>query len=152
MRVAVVVPFRAGCPHRQAAWEHVQRLYSGHHPSWQVIEARAPAGKWCKGAALAPTIEACDAEIVILADADVWVDGLEAAVDAVRAGAPWSIPHRLVHRLDEEGTEAVLAGADWHDQPLTQRPYQGIAGGGVLVAAREVVHSIPIDSRFTGWG
>ena len=152
MRVAVVVPFRPGCPHRERAWAYVRSLYAEHHPDWQVIEARAPEGEWCKGATLAPAIAACDAEIVTQCDADVWCDGLAAAIGAVEAGAAWALPHTLVHRLSEEGSAAVLADAPWQEQPLTQPPYKGIEGGGIVVASREVIHSIPLDVRFTGWG
>jgi hypothetical protein len=107
---------------------------------------------WCKAAAVSPAVKTCAADVVVMADSDVWTDGLTEAVRAVEDGAPWSMPHTKVLRLDEAGTDAVLAGGDWADQPLTQRPYKGIEGGGVVVASREVIHSIPLDSRFTGWG
>lgn len=151
MSVAVVVPFRGGCPYRDAAWRHLQGLYAERHPDWQLVEAPAPEGPWCKGAAINVAVSDCDAEIVIQADADVWSDGLPAAVEAVREGAPWALPHTLVHRLSEEGTEALLADADWHDQ-LAQEPYKGIEGGGIVVATREVLWAVPIDQRFVLWG
>lgn len=152
MSVAVVVPFRGGCPHREKAWAFVRRLYAEHHPDWRVIEARAPDGEWCKGAALGPAIDACEAELVIQADADVWTDGLPAAVEAVESGMPWAQPHGLVHRLSEEGTVAVLSGEDWWDQPLAQRPYRGVQGGGIVVAMKDVLRAVPVDTRFIGWG
>ena len=99
-----------------------------------------------------PAIEVSRAEIVIQADADVWCDGLREAVDAVEAGAGWAVPHKLVHRLSEDGTEAVLAGADWRGQPMDQKPYEGILGGGIVVARRDVLLDVPLDSRFVGWG
>lgn len=148
MDVAVVVPFRGGCPHRERAWRWVREQYAG----WDLVEARSPDGEWCKAAAINPVVAATDAEIVVMADADVWTDGLQAAVDAVDAGAPWAMPHGNVHRLSEEATQAVLNGADWRGQPLTQRPYRGVAGGGVLVARRQTLLRAPIDCRFIGWG
>lgn len=152
--VSVVVPFRGGCPYRERAWEWVQARYVEHHPDWEVIEAPAPEGPWSKGAAVNPVVRECDAEIVIQGDADVWCDGLERAVYAVICGqAEWAVPHRLVHRLGEGATSAVLAGANWWEQTdLAQRPYPGILGGGFVVAPKEVIRSIPIDVRFSGWG
>lgn len=152
MRVAVLVPWRGGCPHRERVWQYIQRLYAERHPDWQVIEAPAPEGPWSKGAALSLALTACDAEIIVQGDADVWSDGLSAAVEAVKAGASWSIPHRDVLRLSEEGTEAVLAGAAWDDQPLDQKPYKGLEGGGFVVAPREVLASVGVDPRFVSWG
>jgi hypothetical protein len=150
--VAVVVPFRPGCPHRERAWAWLRQQYANFHPDFEVIEARAPAGQWCKAAALNPAIEATEAEIIVQADADVWPFGLEEAIAAVRAGAPWAIPHQMVHRLDEQASEAVIAGGDWTRQRLEQASYCGVAGGGVLVARRETLLTVPLDSRFLGWG
>lgn len=149
----MVVPFRGGCSYRERAWAYVQRLYTERHPDWLLVEASAAEGPWCKGAAVSSAIEATDADIIAVADADVWTDGLPEAISVVvDAGAPWACPHLKVHRLTEEATAGVLAGADWLDQPLAQRPYQGFLGGGIVVAPREVMLSIPIDPRFSGWG
>lgn len=100
-----------------------------------------------------PAVAGCDADaIVVVADADVWSDGLQAAIQAVEDGAPWAMPHGLVHRLTEDGTAAVFAGADWRSQPTCQKPYPGIPGGGVVVARRETLLDVPLDPRFVGWG
>jgi hypothetical protein len=87
-----------------------------------------------------------------MADADVWTSGLKDAVDAVDAGAAWAVPHMNVHRLSLEGTNAVLGGARWRSQPLEQRPYPGVIGGGYVVARRETLLDCPLDPRFVGWG
>jgi hypothetical protein len=150
--VAVVVPLHGDCPYRERAWKWVRARYAERHPDWKVVEARLDAEPWCKAQAVNPAVAECDLEIVVISDADVWTDGLGVAVAAVEAGAPWAIPHTQVHRLDETGTAAVLAGADWVDQPLAQRAYKGIEGGGVAVAPREVLTSVPLDERFVGWG
>lgn len=152
LTVAVVVPFRGGCPHREAAWGWVRRRYAEKHPNWELIEAPAPDGPWCKGAALAAAIAASSAEMIIQADADVWCDGLLEAVETVREGAPWALPHNEVRRLTQEATAAVLAGDEWERQPLLEDAYPGVVGGGILVAPRETLCEIPVDPRFTGWG
>jgi hypothetical protein len=105
-----------------------------------------------KAEALQPVIERCTAEVVVLADADVWCDGLQEAIDAVDSGASWAVPHLNVHRLSAEGTAAVLGGAQWRSQPLEQRPYPGLVGGGYVVARRETFLDVPLDPRFVGWG
>lgn len=99
-----------------------------------------------------PAIEASGAEIVVVADADVWTDGLSAAVRAVEEGAAWAIPHLFIHRLTEEGTAAVLRGRAWQDQAFEQRPYRGVPGGGIVIARREVLLEVPLDPRFKNWG
>jgi len=153
LRVLVVVPFRGGCPHRERAWRWLRERYAAIHPGWDLVEAPAPEGEWCKAAAVNPVVEASGAEVVIVADADVWCDEFERAAMAVVCGqASWAMPHKMVHRLDEVGSAAVLAGESWKGQPLAQKPYEGVWGGGIVVAERAVLLDSPLDPRFRGWG
>ena len=100
-----------------------------------------------------PAVEASDADIVVVADADVWCDGTERAVYAIATGqANWGMPHKRVHRLDQAGTSAVYAGQPWKGQPLDQRPYDGVWGGGIVVGRRETLLDAPLDGRFKSWG
>lgn len=142
----VIVPWFGGCPHREAALRWLLPKYK-----WPVTVAPGP-DPWVKALAAGPAIAASTADVVIVADADVWCDGLVEAVKAVENGAPWAIPHSGVHRLDEAGTLAVMDGADWQEQRTCQRPYRGYPGGGYVVARRTTLIDIPLDPRFTGWG
>jgi hypothetical protein len=150
--VEVVIPWRDGCLHREAALGWVMSRYMRERPEWPVFLSSCE-GPWCKARAVMPTIQvADDGAIIVIADADVWCDGLGGAIDAVAEGAPWAIPHSHVHRLSPSATAAVLAGAPWEDQPLDQRPYRGVEGGGIVVARRETLLEAPLDDRFCGWG
>lgn len=146
MSVEVIVPWLPTCEHRQRAWDFIRPQYR-----WPVAEALGGL-PWVKAQALAPAIEASSAEVIVVADADVWTEGTAEAVKQVQQGAAWAIPHSTVHRLDEGATEKVLAGARWQGQPVEQRPYHGLKGGGIVVASREVLLSVPMDPRFVGWG
>ena len=150
--VAVIVPWGSGCPNREAAWRWVSGRYGLNHPTWKVLKASSSTDRWCKAAAVNPAVAKSTADVIVQADADVWTDGLGEAIQQIEAGAPWAVPHNLVHRLSEVGTQAVLDGADWSAQPLAQRPYAGLIGGGIVVARREVFEAVPLDMRFKGWG
>lgn len=152
MSIAVIVPWRGGCPARERAWKWVRGRYADRHPDWEIIEARAPEGPWVKALAVSPAIDACAAEIVIVSDADVWTDGLQRAVDAIVAGAPWAMPHDKVRRLTDGSAAAVLNGRDPRRLPLARPAYTGVFGGGVVVACRATLLEIPMDPRFVGWG
>ena len=146
MRVEIVVPWAGECPHRKRARDWVcARL------PFPVTITEGP-DPWCKAAAVNPAVEASDAEIVVVSDADVWAEGLEAAIEAVRGGAGWAIPHRGVFRLTEASTGNLYAGADPYTLDLEQPAYLGIEGGGVVVARRETLCDVPLDPRFIGWG
>lgn len=151
MSVAVIVPYRDGCEHRARAWDWLRARYAAEHPGWELLDA-AGADPWVKAAAVMPAIAACHADVVIVADADVWCDELASAVDEVQAGWAWAVPHRGVHRLTDTGTAALLAGALWEQQPLSERAYLGLLGGGIVIGHRDLLLSVPLDPRFVGWG
>lgn len=150
LSVAVVVPWRPGCPHREASWSWIRGRYE--RDGWPIVEGVAPAGPWRKAAAVNPAVATADADVIVVADADVWCDGLSKAVDAVLDGAVWAIPHRKVHRLTELASEAVRQGAVLERADLEQAPYRGVEGGGLVVARRAALLDVPLDPRFVGWG
>lgn len=145
------MPWRGGCSYRERAWRWVRARYEAQ--GWQVVEAPAPEEvPWSKGAAVGRAVEASTAEIVAIADADVWTTGFERAVYAVVCGlSGWSVPHGDVYRLTEAGTDALLVGDDWEPLPLERR-YEGIWGGGLVVLRRDIYLNAPIDPRFLEWG
>lgn len=108
-------------------------------------------GAWSKGAAVNPVVERSGADIIVVADADCVCEGLPQAVGAVERGAGWGIPHRTVFRLTDEGSVGFMATGEF-GHPFDRRPYKGMAGGGFVVARREVLLSVPFDARFLNWG
>lgn len=146
MSVEVILPFAGTDPDRKLArdWA-LSRL---DFP-FKVATGGLPFNK---AMTLMPAIERSTAEIVVAHDADVYAPGLARAVQAVKDGAAWAIPHWRVHRLSAEATRVVLGGGEWSGQPLARPVYTGMAGGGVVVALRETLLDIPLDPRFNGWG
>lgn len=148
MTVAVLLPFASEEPWRLWARDHVAGWYQDR--GFPLFEGSCPA-PWRKAVAVDDAACRTDADILVVADADCLCDGVSAAIDAVDAGAPWAVPHNLVHRLDEPATTQLYAGG----QPgpgRTQRPYTGFAGGGIVVLPRSTWHAVPMDPRFEGWG
>jgi hypothetical protein len=154
----VLVPWRGGDPYREAAWRWVRDRWIALTLSGTTQVCYAPPGPWCKAAALMPHVETSE-EIVVVADADCWTEGVLAAVAAVEAGADWAVPHKTIHRLTEPATGYLLAGCK---EPLAleteecevngAKPYNGMHGGGIVVVRRDVLLEAPFDPRFLGWG
>lgn len=146
----VIIPWRGGCPHREAALDWL----TGRFGDWEPRISEPPEGPWSKGAAVAAAADGLDHDtVVVVHDADVWSPGTTAAVEAVKGGAPWAVPHRGVHRLTEHATSHVLAGADPdHDLEHSERAYTGLAGGGIVVLTAATLRRVPLDRRFEGWG
>lgn len=153
MTVSVLVPYRPDGGHRDLAWAWLQRWWASNHPQWQLVVGSCPDGPWVKAAAVADALARADGDLLVVADADVWTDGVGLAVEAVRRGVAWAIPHGLVYRLDEQATTAVLGGAKPTPNMtgLERAPYMGVEGGGIVALTRDAYQTAPLDPRFTGW-
>jgi hypothetical protein len=110
-------------------------------------------GPWVKATAVADALSRCRGyDVVVVADSDVWCDGIDAAIDTVGSGrAAWAIPHHKVRRLDEASTARVLDGGALGGS-YSQSPYVGVPGGGLVVTTPDVYDQVPLDARFVGWG
>jgi hypothetical protein len=155
----VAVPWASWCEHRQAALVWVARQWAGiGHVGIRL--GKPNSDTWCKAEAVANAIADQPGDILVVSDADVWTDGVAEAIQRVRDGAPWVIPHHRVRRLTEAATTDVLAGRPSNeDMPLDPFveglpgiAYAGVAGGGIVVLRRDVYETCPLDPRFTGWG
>jgi hypothetical protein len=156
-RTAVVIPWRPDHSHRSRAWRHLRPRWQAAHPDWDLLEGLFEGEPWIKSHAIGAALARTDAEVLVIADADVWCEGTRRAVEAVEAGdARWAIPHRRVHRLGPLPTRRLLAGRlPWEKietASLAQRPYTGMPGGGLVVIDRALYEAAPLDPRFRGWG
>lgn len=153
----VVVPWRA-TPERARLWAFLRARWEAAYPGWELLEAGCPDdGPWRKGVAVAEGVDRASHEVIVVADADVWCDGVVTAAAVVADGsAGWAIPHHLLRRLTAIATDEVLASGAWPTVRTSftyaERPYVGHPGGGIVVLTREVYRRAPIDPRFAGWG
>src|SRR4051794_17474077 len=74
MTVAVLVPWRPGCPHRERAWAKVQELYADRHPDWALVTGSCAEGPFNRSQGILDAARRTDAELLVVADADVWCD------------------------------------------------------------------------------
>lgn len=149
--VSVIIPWApgVGCRHREAAlaWTASKWVGTGHE-----VVVGEHTGPWCKAAAVADGLARATGDVLVVADADVWTPGWEGAVGRVVSGVPWAMPHGKVHRLTHAATQQVLDGHEpAREMDLTQSPYQGWPGGGMVVVRRDVYERAPLDPRFVGW-
>lgn len=147
----VVIPWAGRCWHRERALDWVKARYREHFPEWTIVIAHYGT-PGVKASAVMPAIKRARSDLIVVADADCWTDGLARAAAMVTEGAAWAVPHGMVHRLTEEGTGALLAGDPWQEQPLDRPAYQGLAGGGFVIAPRKTLLSVPLDPAYVGWG
>lgn len=154
MSIAVLVPWRTNDPARVEIWSWVLKRWQLRYPTFEVITGTPAEGPWSKGAAVADALRQTKAGTLIVADADVWCDGVQAAVMAVEQNrAKWAMPHKVVKRLSQESTKAVLSGRTVLDRSTDLiENHTARRGGGLVVLSREVLEGVPMDPGFTGWG
>ena len=150
--VSVLVPARLD-RERRDLWDFLRPRWE--NLGYELVEGTCE-GAWCKARAVADALSRASGDILVVADADVWTDGIPAAVAKVKAGAAWAIPHYLVRRLTKPATLEVLTTGAWPVRRTTttyaQPPYPGRPGGGIVVLSRAAYERVPMDPRFRGWG
>lgn len=154
--VAVLIPWVPGCYHRERAFTWVRTQYAEHFPDWEII-AGTPQEGFSRAQSLIDAASKTDAEILLCADADVWCDDIQSAIDNVREPG-WAIPHLMIHRLSEASTELHYQGFDWHFLELSQdneqdsRPYVGFETGTMVALTHETFDAVGPDPRLVDWG
>lgn len=156
MTVSVVVPYRAGCPHRDAAWHWVRARYAAL--GWEIVTGESAEGPFNRAEAILDGARRAAGDVLVVADADSWCAGVTDAADQVAGGVSWAVPHWFVYRLSQASTLRVLAGAPWRglalsdDNAQDRRRYRGNETGTLVVIHRDVLFDVPPDVRFVGWG
>lgn len=153
--IAVIVPWLPSDEHRVAAWEWNQLWWGKNFPEWGLVESTSTP--YTKGAAAHAGVKMTDAETLVIADADCFVQQVEefrALVEQVDQGkSSWVVPHKLVHRLTQAASKQLYDEGRLYAEALQSPRYQGCIGGGMTVLSRKAWGlSGGIDPRFQNWG
>ncbi|MFA5604187.1 MAG: glycosyltransferase [Bacilli bacterium] len=157
---SIIVPYQTDSKGlRDRNWNWLQGWYQNHFPDCEILVGEI-RGVWNKGKAVNAAVSQSRGEYLIVADADclVPVQALQTAMDLVKGGVPWVVPHTLVHRITEEATQTLITQdsslSSFEVAPgLSKKPYQGFAGGGIFVVERakfDFIHGFP--EEFERWG
>lgn len=154
MSTAVLVPWTAGCPHRERAWEWAQARYEA--AGLEVLTGTSTTPEFSRTQAILDARARTTADVLVVVDSDVWCDDLDELV-ALAVSHGWAVPGRL-HRLSPDSTDQVLAGVPWHglplstDNPQDRKPYRIHPAGTLLAITAAAFDLAPPDPRFVGWG
>lgn len=158
MTVAILMPYGGSdCPHRTQAYEWVTDRYRRLHGDWELVVGSC-GQPWSKGAAVADAYDRTDADVLVIADADTYVDEapLRQAVEHLTTGRTgWVVPHEQVWRLNQQATQDVYDGWTPRRQLryLDRPAYRGVFGGGIVALTRTAYQTAGgIDPRYYGWG
>ena len=152
MSVQVIIPFAGDCSHRLTNLSWMVARYEADYP---VTVAEGDPAAWSKGAAVDPMVQACDAEVLVIADADCVVRKAELRWAIAQAKSHgWASPHSKVYRLDEAtSAEFRRLGRLPANPVLVRKPTNAVPAGGIVVIRRDAYDTVGgFDPRFVGWG
>ena len=154
--VDIIVPYRPDGGLRDEHFAILSSMWDRWFPTANVrvgVHTEAE-GMWNKAVAIDRALEGSTAEVIVIADADVWCEPefVAQAVRQVSNNTPWVVPHQMVHRLDEKSSERWASGdVEGPQLRYDRRPYLGVVGGGLLVITREKFDRIGrFDPGFVG--
>lgn len=153
---AVVVPFASEDPQRIAAWKWVRNRYETDYPEWEIVTGTCET-PFCKALAVQDALSNTDADLLVVADSDVWCADLALVAKVADGTYDWALPHRQIYRLNRIASQLVYDGADIHETAsrphmLAERWYDGMVGGGIIILPRDLYERVPLDPLFQGWG
>lgn len=109
--ISLVVPFRADTPDRAFIWQYLREYYEYHLPKAELIVGTDHGVPFSKTAAWNDGMQYVTGDVVVLLDADCYIDTrtIELAAfrirEARKAGRrAWTVPYRSMQRLTAVGT------------------------------------------------
>lgn len=155
LRVAVLVPWKAGDPKREASWTHVCKHWETNFPDWLMVEGVYDEEPFSRARAINTAARiAGPHDVLILADADTLIDPgqVRAAVEAAVRTGRIAFAHDEFRGLSATMSERILAGFDgcWDRGVQWELPDTASSCVAVPWALWERVGGF--DERFTGWG
>lgn len=162
--VKIIIPWRSGCPNREANLSAIQAWWTSRYPEWPIYLGEWPSdrGPWRKGCAIKQALDNSPAtDYVIVSDSDVIIPGAHQAIEALETDLyQWVMPYRTVYRLTPDATNLVTSGRmllpDMVPDPRTYaglaERYVGSSGGGAVVLTGDALSRCPMDPRFAGYG
>lgn len=159
MKVAILVPRRAGKADRDEIWAFARRWWENDHPTWALVEGdHEDGGPFNRAAALNRAAElAGDWDIAVCIDADVLIDAhqVRAAVRlaAVNGGPVLAYDERM--HLSRVATRRILGGyrGDWMRPKGFVRAVLHDSCSSAIVVSRNLWDAVGgFDETFIGWG
>jgi hypothetical protein len=170
--ISLLVPFRSDFGIREETWSWLRDYWAAELPFAQIVEGYNMESPFCKTAAVNDAARLATGDVVVIMDADCYMDGQVLVNCAKRirrarkyGGKLWFVPYRRFYRLTRIASASVIESSP--DSPLrfSDPPpgahlltNKGTSNGhwfGALVQIMPIEAFYAaggMDERFQGWG
>lgn len=155
MRVAVLVPRRAGDPYRDGVWAWLRQRWARELPSWRVHEGHHDAGPFNRSAAVNRAAAAAGSfDVAVIADADSFcgTEQLDAAVRRAAKTGRMTLAYDQFMYLSRDGSEQIMSGYEGAWEPFVEFTMTGTCSSMVVVPRPLWDRVGGFDEGFKGWG
>lgn len=171
--ISLLIPFSSTDPLRRRNFEWLLQYWKHELPEAEVIIGKSKSKVFCKGEALNHAAKKSRGKILVILDADAYINGSvlrECAnniLSSIEDGYPlWYVPYRNLYRLKEGITDKIILSFPEDPLRLSSPPdldlvedrgvkskYGNRYGAMCMMFPREAYNIIGnFDERFKGWG
>lgn len=172
-KISILIPFSSKDPIRKNSFKWLLKYLEYKLPHAEVIIGKSKSKIFCKGEALNNAFDESTGKIIVILDADAYIDTrvIDKCADRILeeieyGNRLWYVPYTHLYRLTKSATEIVLESDPRDPYRFTSPPpewdvenhghtskYGNRYGAMIMMFPREAMYSIGcFDERFKGWG
>jgi len=171
--MSIIIPFSSRDPDRIKNFNWLLKYLKCELPDAEIIIGRSKGSVFCKGEALNNAVKRSNGKVIVILDADAYIEGknIRICVDRILESMShghrlWYIPYRNLYRLTKCITEDIINSdpcdpirlsrhppKDWLDGNGHKSKYGHRYAAMCAIFPREAYDIIRcFDERFEGWG
>lgn len=172
-KISLLIPFSSADPIRNRNFKWLMKYWKHELPHAEIIVGHSRSKVFCKGEALNDALSRSHGKIIVVLDADAYLQGhiinrcADRILEEQRYGYNlWYVPYRHLYRLTKDITELVIESDPKHPLRIHTPPpncwienqgdiskYGSRYGAMITIFPRQAIETIKcFDERFKGWG
>jgi len=170
-KISLLVPFKSDNRERKRAFRWLREYWKHELPEAEFIVGHSRSTPFCKTEALNNAADKATGKVLVILDADAYLDGevIERCADRIIEELDnhlWYVPYRKLYRLNKRATYIITSTDpadpmeipnpppdDWLDDNGHKAGYGHRYGAMVMMFPREALDTLGcFDERFRGWG
>lgn len=172
-KISLLIPFSSNDPYRRKSFKWLLQYWKYELPEAEIIIGKSNSKIFCKGEALNNAAKKAKGEILVILDADAYINGgvINKCADRIIEELEyenhlWYVPYRNLYRLNKHATSHVLDSDPKYPYRFTVPPpncdienkghsnkYGHRYGAMIMMFPREALNILGcFDERFKGWG